>query len=114
MTMCLGGLPGWSVAALATQAACLGTTGSFDPAVVGALPPRLPGRVDVVVTLLGSSGSPSHLADGSQATDLLGTCSLAVDVAPTDPVVHLRVRFGPVVDVRRDCRIDRVEAAAPS
>jgi hypothetical protein len=66
------------------------------------------------MTLLGSYDTPSYPSNGSVATDLLGTCSLPVEVAPTDALVHLRVTFKPVVDFQTDCRIDRVEAATSS
>jgi hypothetical protein len=72
------------------------------------------GSSDVVVTVLGSYDTPSYLANGSPATDLVGTCTLRLEVAPADRVVHLRVTFVRAVDFQTDCQIGRVEAAASS
>lgn len=67
------------------------------------------------MTVLGSYDTASCLATRrSVARDPCGTCTLGLDVTPTDQVVHLRVTFVPAVDFQTDCRIDRVEAAASS
>jgi hypothetical protein len=89
-------------------------TDHFDPSPVAPLPAVPTGSWDAVVTVLGGYDTASYLADGSRATDLLGTCTLRLEVLPTDQAVHLRVTFVPAVDFQTDCRIDRVEAATSS
>ena len=63
--------PDWSPGMHATR---------LDPTVRGNLPSLVPGDHTLVVSILGSSDTPSFNPDGSIATDLIGRCQTETGV----------------------------------
>jgi hypothetical protein len=81
-------------------------TDHFESTPVGDLP-RLPvGEHELVMSLLGSSDVVSLNPDGSRALDLLGRCSLNVDVTSATEFVKVKITFTPGQDFFASCRIE--------
>ena len=73
-----------------------GTTAeTFDPKPLGGSPAARPGRHRLVISLLGSYDTPSYGPDGKQAFDLLGRCTVVVEVTPVAGGLNLLVTFTP-------------------
>ena len=71
------------------------STDHFSQTPTGDLPSLSPGRHRLVVSLLGSSDTPSINPDGSWAFDALGRCTSDVDVRPDTTAIRLVVTFVP-------------------
>jgi hypothetical protein len=82
-----------------------GTATQFEPTASSPLP-RLPlGTHELVISLLGSYDVVSLNPDGSKALDLLGRCTLEVEVTSVDQVVSVLVTFTPGQDFNASCTI---------
>ena len=82
-----------------------GTADHFGATVVGTVPKLPLGMHELVISLLGSYDVVSFNPDGSKALDLLGRCTLDVEVTSVDQVVSVLVTFMPGQDFDASCTI---------
>jgi hypothetical protein len=82
------------------------STDHFETIPVGTLPRLELGEHELVISLLGSSDVVSLNPDGTRALDLLGRCTLNLDVTSVSDVVQVKVTFTPGQDFEASCSIE--------
>lgn len=67
---------------------------TFDAKPIGASPAAVPGAHRLIVSLLGSYDTPSYAPDGSRVTDLLGRCTIDIEVSAAGSL-NVLITFSP-------------------